>query len=340
MVHSTENGACAAANPKLAAIFTKLVRELKYQASPHDDTRPALEAAMLEYAASSGAPYKSEYARRYFDVGLALACDCYPSHPFSVKLHVAIYTWLASYIDDDEDGNEDLAGFQARFQKGEPQPSTLLARFAEVLQAMPTYFEPLMANFIVLSSLQFVNAALLERRGEFHHLQHCREASGWPDYVRERDGATEAFVYFVFPKDQCPDIGAYMQAVPDMMTYTNHANDVLSFHKETLVGETDNYINTRAICEQHEPLAMLETVVAEAIAANSRAVGLLRTKSDPVYARKWEEFFNGYIFFHATAQRYKLHVYAVLAHEGVNEREEFGGQRTSEQPVAGLLQCA
>ena len=143
----------------------------------------------------------------------------YPSHPFAVKLHIAIYSWLAIYIDDDEDGNEDLAGFQTRFQKGEDQPSALLARFAEVLQAMPTHFEHLVANFIVLSSLQFVNATLLERRGEFHRLEHCREASEWPDYVRERSGVPEAYAYFIFPRDQGPD----------MMTYINYANDILSY---------------------------------------------------------------------------------------------------------------
>ena len=74
MIHSTEMGAHATANPKLGVIFSKLVRELNYQTPHHDDTRPALEAAMLEYAAGSGAPYESEYAQRYFDVGLTLAC--------------------------------------------------------------------------------------------------------------------------------------------------------------------------------------------------------------------------------------------------------------------------
>lgn len=77
MAHSTTNGTGAVANPKLGAIFTKLVRDLKYQTPVHDDTRPALEAAMLEYAIGSGAPYESEYAQRYFDVGLTLACVCF-----------------------------------------------------------------------------------------------------------------------------------------------------------------------------------------------------------------------------------------------------------------------
>lgn len=153
----------------------------------------------------------------------------YPSHPFAVKLHIAIYAWLATYIDDDEDGTRDLASFQTRFHKGEPQPSALLARFAESLQGMSTHFEPLVANFIVLSSLQFVNATVLERRGEFLGLQHCKEASGWPDYVRDKNGINEAFAYFVFPRDQCPDIGAYMQGIPDMMTYFAYVNDVLSY---------------------------------------------------------------------------------------------------------------
>lgn len=269
-----------------------------------------------------------------------------------MKLHIAIYSWLAIYIDDDDDGNEDLIGFQERFQKGEPQPSALLQRFAENLQEMSIHFEPLVANFIVLSSLQFVAATLLERRSELHSLQHCKEAKRWPDYVRDRSGVPEAFAYFIFPRDECPDIGAYMQGIPDMMTYINYANDILSyvwtcswqpmtfslylqrlltnhrchrFHKETLAGETDNYINTRAVCEQREPFAMLEIVIAETIAANSRVVGLLDTRSDPVYARKWNEFFNGYIFFHVTARRYKLHVYTGLADVGTKWQEVFAG---------------
>lgn len=153
----------------------------------------------------------------------------YPSHPFAGKLHIAIYSWLAIYIDDDEDGTEDLAGFQTNFQKGEPQPSALLERFAEALQAMSTHFESLVANFIVLSSLQFVNAILLERRGEFHTLQHSEDASGWPDYVRNRSGVPEAYAYFIVPREQCPDIGAYMQGIPDIMTYINYTNGILSY---------------------------------------------------------------------------------------------------------------
>lgn len=74
MALSTESRALGAANPKLGVIFSKLVHDLKYQAPQHPNTRPALEAAMLEYAATSGAPYESEYAQRYFDVGLTLAC--------------------------------------------------------------------------------------------------------------------------------------------------------------------------------------------------------------------------------------------------------------------------
>lgn len=74
MTHSNENGARAEANPKLGVILTKLVRELKYQAPAYDGTRPALEAAMVEYALGSGVPYESEFARRYFDVGLTFAC--------------------------------------------------------------------------------------------------------------------------------------------------------------------------------------------------------------------------------------------------------------------------
>lgn len=76
MGHSAKDEAPVVAIPKLGPIFTKLLRDLKYRTPQHENTRPALEAAMLEYAIRSGAPYKSEYAQRYFDVGLTLACVC------------------------------------------------------------------------------------------------------------------------------------------------------------------------------------------------------------------------------------------------------------------------
>lgn len=105
----------------------------------------------------------------------------------------------------------------------------------------------------------------------------------------------------------------------------------------------DNYINTRAVCEGREAFAVLETVVAETIAVNSRVVKLLRTRADPIYARKWDEFFNGYIMFHVTARRYKLHVYPGLSQEGINGRAEIGEQKKMsepERPMADLVECA
>lgn len=236
-----------------------------------------------------------------------------------------------------------------------------------MLQGMSMYFEPLATNFIVLAALQFLNATLLEIRGEVVDLQHCSEASHWPSYFRVMSGQAEVYAYFVFLRDQCPERGPYMQGIPDMVTSINYTNDILScvlspfggtcqgayvaiadtqptvlrFHKETLAGETGNYINLRAVCEQREPLAVLETVVAEAIAANSRVVDLLRTRSDPIYARKWDEWFHGFILYHLTTRRYKLDAYPGLAQEGVDVREESGGElETSERPVIEPLECA
>ncbi|KAK3317136.1 hypothetical protein B0T19DRAFT_489064 [Cercophora scortea] len=103
------------------------------------------------------------------------------------------------------------------------------------------------------------------------------------------------YACIVFPREQWPDIGAYMQGTPDTTTYmhTKCANDILSPRNGTLAGKTDDYTNTRAVCEPRDPVSMLETVVAEMIAANSRVRN---------------EFFDGYIFLHFRAQRYKLHL--------------------------------
>lgn len=79
MIHSNDNKAHDAAfsDPSLGVVLTKFLRQLKYQTpahASHDGTRPAVEAAMLEYAAGSGVSYEPERARSMFDAGLDIAC--------------------------------------------------------------------------------------------------------------------------------------------------------------------------------------------------------------------------------------------------------------------------
>lgn len=153
----------------------------------------------------------------------------YPSHPLEVQLHIGIFTWLGFLIDDTNKAiASDLAGFQPRFYTGQPQPSPLLEHFARVLRGTYRHYDPVVANFIVLSALAFVNANALEPRREFQDLVPLKAGAGWAYYFRDKEGLPEVYSYFVFPRALYPDIGSFLQAVPDMCRFTNLTNDVLS----------------------------------------------------------------------------------------------------------------
>lgn len=154
----------------------------------------------------------------------------YPSHPLEVQIHIGLFTWLGFLIDDGGEGAAPpgLALFQARFSSGQPQPAPLLARFADVLRATYTFWDPVVANFIVLSALAFVSANALEARREFREMAPARAGRNWAYHFRNIEGLPEVYTYFTFPAARCPDVGVYLQAVPDMGRFINLTNDILS----------------------------------------------------------------------------------------------------------------
>ncbi|KUI64114.1 Trichodiene synthase [Cytospora mali] len=273
-------------------------------APPQSPDKGALRALMLEYAATSGVPYKGDrHARQCFVTGLSVASDMYPSHPLDVQLHIGIFTWLGFLIDDTNRCiASDIANFQSRFYASQPQPSLLLEHFAQTLRNTYRYYDPVVANFIVLSALAFVNANALETRREFQELAPLKAGVNWPYYFRDKEGLPEVYAYFIFPRGLYPDIGSFLQAIPDMGRSINLTNDILSFYKEEVAGETKNYINSRAKYESKTAMATMEEVVTECTQAYMRATNVLAGKEP--YARAWHEYVMGYVAMHIMNERY------------------------------------
>jgi hypothetical protein len=83
------------------------------------------------------------------------------------------------------------------------------------------------ANFIITSTLNFVNATVLEG-AEVPKLKPTVGGQSWPYYLRDKTGVGEAYVWFTFPKAMVPNISLFMEAVPDMVRYIVFVNDVFS----------------------------------------------------------------------------------------------------------------
>lgn len=158
--------------------------------------------------------------------------DMYPSHPLPIQLHIGKFSWVGFLIDDtsarDPSAAQDMALFQSRFLAGQPQPTRLLQCFAETIQEMYQYWDPLVANFMAMSALAFVTANALERRPEYQQMQPSPSAPHWAYHFRNIEGLPEVYTYYMFPQAEYPDLAVFLQAVPDLCRFINWTNDVLS----------------------------------------------------------------------------------------------------------------
>lgn len=153
----------------------------------------------------------------------------YPIHSLDLRVHIATFTWLGFVIDDSNmEISADLAQFERRVHSGEQQPSKLLQAFAKNLQETYRYYDPIVANFINLSALAFVNSCTIETRSEYQTMIPSKDAVNWPYYFRDKEGLPEVYTYFCFPRDRYPNMACFLPAVPDMCKFINLTNDILS----------------------------------------------------------------------------------------------------------------
>ncbi|KAG5341444.1 hypothetical protein C0989_010385 [Termitomyces sp. Mn162] len=154
-------------------------------------------------------------------------------------------------------------------------------------------WDSISANCIASSMMEYVNGCLLELQA-IPKMKLSASAQSWPDFIRGKTGAAAAFSFMIFPKNTSYDIADFIQVIPDIMIYINLGNDVLSFYKETLANETDNYIHCRALVDGKSVDDTLSDISHDAIAAYSRVSTVLRSKSPSAY-ESWKTFANGYM---------------------------------------------
>ncbi|KIJ63022.1 hypothetical protein HYDPIDRAFT_41293 [Hydnomerulius pinastri MD-312] len=115
-------------------------------------------------------------------------------------------------------------------------------------------------------------------------------------------GTSEAYGLLAFPPDV--PIDAYIQPLPALATFINNTNDVLSFYKEELNGESVNRISLLAACcpcSKGEVLLQLADVAVETH-DNVLHILELHARATEVY----KQFSRGFVAFHTAFNRYKL----------------------------------
>ncbi|KAI0441627.1 isoprenoid synthase domain-containing protein [Xylaria telfairii] len=289
----------------LGPLIAQFDADLNYTGAKPGDDLEGLLRGMHEQAIKIGIPYQEGSHSWYsFKVGVYYAHLCYPSHPLEVRIYTGIYTWLAVLVDDGACKDPKLwQDFMIRFQTGVKQVTPLAQAWADYLRLSYEYYSPIVANFIITSSLNFTNANALEG-SELPRMSRTTGGMNWPYYLRDKDGVSEAYVWMTFPKALYPEVSAYMEAIPDMNKYISFTNDILSFYKEEKAGEEDNYLHNRAFYEGKDIYTVFREVIQEDVDAHRRIMVVLHGREP--YAQAWHEHAMGFVAMHKGMERYRL----------------------------------
>ena len=97
------------------------------------------------------------------------------------------------------------------------------------------FWDPLPANFIVTSAMDFVNGCLLEQMPMIRDMELSKFARSWPWYLRAKTGTATSYAYMIFPRHSNIDMSVYIQAMDDMCFVINITNDILSYVSQLLL---------------------------------------------------------------------------------------------------------
>ncbi|KIJ36042.1 hypothetical protein M422DRAFT_179866 [Sphaerobolus stellatus SS14] len=188
---------------------------------------------------------------------------------------------------------EPLTEFQSRFYARQPQLHPVLDCYASYMLKLYDHYEPYVGDAMIMSSCTFIDGSCLEVRALSKRVSTKRDAKLWPYYVRSLSGISGFYSYACFPKRDHPDVIDYVQAIPEILVFTNFLNDVLSYYKEEMDGELHNYCQMMSRVSGEDPLKILQDVSDETVAVAKRAATIL--KDSPAALKAFKEYEQGYM---------------------------------------------
>ncbi|KAI1117777.1 isoprenoid synthase domain-containing protein [Nemania sp. NC0429] len=290
---------------KLIPLLVKLDEAVGFTGVGKGHDHDAFFEGMHLEAARTGIPYpEGSTLWHAFHTAANHAYLCYPNHPLEVRIYNGIYTWLAVVVDDIAQVDvEEWLQFAPRFLTGAEHSNPVAREWARWLLLSYQHYSTATASFIVTSSLEFASSSALEGSA-VPRITPTAGGKSWPGYLREKTGLGEVYALMTFPKATCPDISCFMEAVRDMDSWIYKVNDIMSFYKEELARDKDNYLNIRAAYEGISAFEMLRKVLEETVDEHRRIELALQGKEP--YAQLWRNHVLGFVAFHKATERYKL----------------------------------
>ncbi|KAG2151403.1 isoprenoid synthase domain-containing protein, partial [Suillus clintonianus] len=247
--------------------------------------------------------YPMDLILPHMAVGVAMMYSYNHLPDRATKMWICLFTSVVTYIDDMMVRADDLGHvyrFNERFMNCQPQGHPVLNTLDGLLREVACYYSSPVSNFIVASSLNFVSSILLDN--ETKDMPISPQAPSYPEYSRLLSGLADAYGLFIFPSTL--PLREYVQCMPDVIIIINHTNDILSYYKEEIEGDTVNYLSLMAASRALTKEDALRELIEKTVQAYHNALELLRPRTEAYDA--YVSFFDGYIKFHTTLKRYKL----------------------------------
>nr|BDI63124.1 sesquiterpene synthase [Trametes versicolor] len=220
-------------------------------------------------------------------------------HRFFVARYCAYFLYA-----DDLPGRclDALIQFPRRFANREQQLDPILNRLAEMIRGAHELWTDVGASAIIAGTLDALTAFYIEYTT--CGLAVKPQAVRYPYYLRLKSGIDPPFVAFIFMRGWRDTAESYVQMLPEIEYWIGATNDLLSFYKEELAQETNNYIHIRAAMEQTTGLVILRKLADEILDTTRRIEGL--AAEDAELAALWHGYKQGFLEFQIKAPRYRL----------------------------------
>ncbi|KIJ11854.1 hypothetical protein PAXINDRAFT_83937, partial [Paxillus involutus ATCC 200175] len=194
-----------------------------------------------------------------------------------------------------------LRAFNNRLVRGEKQGNAVLDAVVDLLKETPRVFGGhVPADLLTTSIMDFATTTVMECETTNMHI--LASAKGYPSYQRVMTGIGEAYAVMVFP----PDIPyeEYIQAMPELALFICTVNDVLSFYKEELDGESTNHVTTIAARKGISRVEAFEELADTSVELYQRILSIL--DGLPPAREAFTHFVEGYFAFYFSSKRYRL----------------------------------
>ncbi|KAJ2986476.1 hypothetical protein NUW54_g9754 [Trametes sanguinea] len=284
-------------------ILRDFLARMRYS-SPNTPPNATLRAEVVQNIRSWNAGFTPEAIEAVTDTSCSIAESSYPHTSYHHQHLVALYTAQLVYVDDlgARDLNalgECIRRFVGRKHVEHPALQRIFCQFQEMYK----YYPHVSADAINTNTVECLVGMYIEYTTK--NMAVLPEATRYPWFLRLRSGDGSAYSLFNFVKKwNDPSDLYYLQLLPALEHFTIATNDILSFYKEALGGETETYIHLRASAEGKDPLTVLRDVVDETL-RSIREVRQLAS-AHPKLEAICESYLMGYVEFHIRAKRYRL----------------------------------